>query len=186
LNAYAAASGKLLKSVELGTAVMAAPMTYRVSGVQYIAVMAGYGGGQIGAPLPENSAAYRHENTGRIIALKVGGSPVPLPPVVGPQPLPQPPAREGTRAQIDSGEILYNRFCSRCHVLGRGVLPDLRRLTPAKHQLFYDIVLQGMLAPLGMGRFDDVLKRSDAEAIHAYIVDQAWAGFAPDAPPAVH
>jgi quinohemoprotein ethanol dehydrogenase len=178
LNAYDAASGKLLRSVELGTSLMAAPMTYRVGGVQYIAVMAGYGGGQIGAPIPQNSAAFRYENTGRIIALKVGGGPVPLPETAGPQPLPRPPAREATPAQIDAGEILYNRFCSRCHVLGRGVLPDLRRLTPAKHQLFYDIVLKGMLAPLGMGRFDDVLTRSDAEAIHAYIVDQAWAGFA--------
>jgi quinohemoprotein ethanol dehydrogenase len=43
--------------------------------------------------------------------------------------------------------------------------------------LFYDIVLNGALAPMGMGRFDDVLERSDAEAIHAYIIDQAWSGF---------
>jgi quinohemoprotein ethanol dehydrogenase len=157
---------------------MAEPITYRVGGIQYIAVMAGYGGGQIGAPLPENSAAYRFGNEGRIVALKIGGGPVPLPARVVSQPLPQPPAREGTRAQIAAGEILYNRFCSRCHVLGRGVLPDLRRLTPAKHQLFYDIVLNGVLAPLGMGRFDDVLERSEAEAVHAYIVDQAWAGIA--------
>ena len=178
LNVYAANSGKLLKRVELGTSVMAAPMTYRVGGVQYIAVMAGYGGGQIGAPLPDNSAAYRYGNEGRIIALKIGGGPVPLPAQVVSQPLPRPPAREGTRAQIDAGEVLYNRFCSRCHVFGRGVLPDLRRLTPAKHQLFYGIVLHGVLAPLGMGRFDDVLERSDAEAIHAYIVDQAWQGIA--------
>jgi quinohemoprotein ethanol dehydrogenase len=176
LNVYAANSGKLLKRTELGGSVMAAPMTYRVGGIQYIAVMAGYGGGQIGAPLPGNSAAYRYGNEGRIIALKVGGGPVPLPAKVLWQPLAQPPAREGTRAQIDAGEVLYNRFCSRCHVLGPGVLPDLRRLTPAKHQLFYDIVLKGMLAPLGMGRFDDVLTHADAEAIHAYVVDQAWAG----------
>jgi quinohemoprotein ethanol dehydrogenase len=178
LNIYAANSGKLLKRAELGSSIMAAPMTYRLRGVQYIAVMAGYGGGQIGAPLPENSAAYRYGNEGRIIALKIGGGRVPLPAKVVFQALPQPPAREGTRAQIDAGEVLYNRFCSRCHVLGRGVLPDLRRLTPAKHQLFYDIVLRGVLAPLGMGRFDDVLKRSDTEAIHAYIVDRAWAAIA--------
>jgi quinohemoprotein ethanol dehydrogenase len=178
LNVYAADSGTLLGRTELGTSVMAAPITYRLGGVQYIAVMAGYGGGQIGAPLPENSAAYRYANEGRVIALKIGGGAVPLPAKVVSQPLPQPPAREATPAQIDAGEILYNRFCSRCHVLGRGVLPDLRRLTPAKHQMFYDIVLKGMLAPLGMGRFDDVLKRSDAEAIHAYIVEQAWSGIA--------
>jgi quinohemoprotein ethanol dehydrogenase len=177
LNIYSADSGNLLKSVELGSSVMAAPMSYRVGGIQFIAVMAGYGGGQIGAPLPENSAAYRYGNNGRIIALKLGGGSVPMPPDVITQPLPQPPPREGTRAQIDAGEVLFSRFCSRCHVLGRAVLPDLRRLTPEKHQLFYDIVLKGALAPLGMGRFDDVLGRADAEAIHAYIVDEAWSGF---------
>jgi quinohemoprotein ethanol dehydrogenase len=178
LNVYAASTGQLLKRTELGSSIMAAPMTYRVGNIQYIAVMAGYGGGQIGAPLPDNSAAYRYGNEGRIIALQIGGGPVPLPPTVVAQPVPRPPAHEGTRAEIDAGDVLYNRFCSRCHVFGRGVLPDLRRLTPAQHQLFYDIVLKGMLAPLGMGRFDDQLTRSDAEAIHAYIVDQAWAGSA--------
>jgi quinohemoprotein ethanol dehydrogenase len=176
LNVYDASSAKRLASVQLGGSIMAAPMTYRVHGIQFIAVMAGYGGGEIGAPLPENSAAYRYGNQGRIIALKLGGGAVPLPATVVTPPLPRPPAPEGTRAQIDAGEILYNRFCSRCHVLGRGVLPDLRRLTPEKHRLFFDIVLNGILAPLGMGRFDDVLTRSDAQAIHAYIVDQAWAG----------
>jgi len=177
LNIYSADSGNLLKRVELGSSVMAAPMSYRVGGTQFIAVMAGYGGGQIGAPLPENSAAYRYGNNGRIIALKLEGGPVPMPPNVITQPLPKPPAREGTRAQIDAGEVLFNRYCSRCHVFGRAVLPDLRRLTPEKHQLFYDIVLNGVLTPLGMGRFDDVLGRPDAEAIHAYIVDEAWNGF---------
>jgi hypothetical protein len=30
-----------------------------------------------------------------------------------------------------------------------------------------------------MGRWDDVLSRSDAEAIHAYIVDEAWKAYRP-------
>jgi len=54
------------------------------------------------------------------------------------------------------------------------VLPDLRALSPGRHQAFYDIVLKGALAPVGMGRFDDVLTRANAEAIHAYIVSEAW------------
>ena len=28
-----------------------------------------------------------------------------------------------------------------------------------------------------MGRWDDVLSRSDAESIHAYIVDEAWKAY---------
>jgi quinohemoprotein ethanol dehydrogenase len=54
------------------------------------------------------------------------------------------------------------------------MLPDLRRLTPEKHSVFYEIVLNGALRPLGMGRFDDVLTREDAQAIHAYLIDEAW------------
>ena len=76
-----------------------------------------------------------------------------------------------------SPEVLYNRFCARCHELGRGVLPDLRSLSPGLHQSFYDIVLKGILAPVGMARWDDVLSRADAESIHAYIVDEAWKAY---------
>ncbi len=76
--------------------------------------------------------------------------------------------------EIDAGEVLYNRFCARCHVFGRGLLPDLRQLPPEIHSIFYDIVLKGAFQPKGMARWDDVLSRTDAEAIHAYLVDQAW------------
>ena len=31
----------------------------------------------------------------------------------------------------------------------------------------------GAYAPKGMGRFDDVLSAADADAIHAYLIDQA-------------
>src|SRR6202035_4504278 len=55
LVSYAADSGKLLKQIEVGTSIMAAPMTYRVDGVQYISVMAGYGGGLLFLPFPLDS-----------------------------------------------------------------------------------------------------------------------------------
>jgi quinohemoprotein ethanol dehydrogenase len=74
---------------------------------------------------------------------------------------------------IERGELLYNRYCSRCHVFGRGLLPDLRRLSSTTHELFDDIVRGGLYRGKGMGRWDDVLTRSDSDAIHAYLVDQA-------------
>jgi quinohemoprotein ethanol dehydrogenase len=179
LNVYAADSGTRLTRIDLGSSVMAAPMTYEIGGVQYVAVMAGYGGGDMGLPFPAGSAALRYGNAGRIIALRLDGGPVPHPPAVVPEPIPPPPPREGTHAQIAAGEVLYNRYCSRCHVFGPSVLPDLRRLSPQKHALFDSIVLEGALAPLGMGRFDDVLTRADAAAVHAYIVDEAWKATTP-------
>jgi quinohemoprotein ethanol dehydrogenase len=178
LNAYASDSGRRVASVQVGSSMMAAPITYRVNGTQYIAIMAGYGGGATitGTPLDPASAAYRFGNEGRIIALKIGGPAPPLPPARTDPPLPDPPPRPAAQAhaQIAEGEVLYNRYCSRCHVFGRGNLPDLRRMSPATHGIFNSIVLQGAYAPKGMGRFDDVLSPADAEAVHAYLIDQAW------------
>jgi len=177
LNVYSAESGVRLQRVDLGSSVMAAPMSYEIGGVQYVALMAGYGGGEMGAPFPDGSAARRFGNEGRIIALRLDGGAVPRPPEVVPAPIPQPPAHLGSRAQIRAGEILYNRYCSRCHVFGQGMLPDLRRLSAEKHARFDSIVLDGALSPLGMGRFDDVLRREDVVAIHAYVVDESWKAF---------
>jgi quinohemoprotein ethanol dehydrogenase len=175
LNAYSADTGKRLAAIALGSSKMAAPMTYRVNGTQYIAIVAGYGGGGVilGAPLDPESAAYRYGNEGRVIVLKIGGPPPPLPPLRTDPPLPEPPPRP-RNAPIAAGEVLYNRFCSRCHVMGRGNLPDLRRMQPATHTIFNAIVLGGAYTAKGMGRFDDVLSPADAEAVHAYLIEQAW------------
>jgi quinohemoprotein ethanol dehydrogenase len=176
LNAYSAQTGSPIASLALGSSMMAAPITYRVNGTQYIAIVAGYGGGGVilGAPLDPASAAYRYGNDGRIIVLKIGGPPPPIPPLYTETPLAQPPARPTDAAQIAAGEVLYSRYCARCHVMGRGILPDLRRLEPETHGLFNAIVLGGLYKEKGMARFDDVLSAANAEAIHAWLIDQAW------------
>jgi quinohemoprotein ethanol dehydrogenase len=174
LSVYAADTGKLLKQVDVGTSVMASPMTYRVNGVQYLSVMAGSGGGMMGLPFPKDSAAYRYGNAGRIVTFRLDGGATPKPPPVGEAPLASRPAREGSAAQIAQGEVLYNRYCGRCHAFGRGLLPDLRRMSPATQQMFYEIVLNGAYSTKGMARWNDVISRGDAEAIHAYLVDQTW------------
>ncbi|HTB30365.1 MAG TPA: PQQ-dependent dehydrogenase, methanol/ethanol family [Steroidobacteraceae bacterium] len=176
LNAYGSDTGERLASIPLGTSMMAAPMTYRVNGVQYVAIIAGYGGGAVitGYPLDPASAAYRYGNEGRIIALKVGGPPAPLPHLRTDSPFPDLPPRPTDQRQIAAGEVLYNRYCSRCHVMGRGNLPDLRRVEPGTHALFSTIVLGGAFAAKGMGRFDDVLSPADVDAIHAYVIDGGY------------
>lgn len=174
LNAYAADTGRRLASIALGSSIMAAPMTFRIDGVQYVAVMAALGGGELAVPFDPVTAAYRYGNEGRIIVLKVGGAEPILPPVFSASPPAQLPPRPVAGPQLAEGEVLYNRFCSRCHVFGRGVLPDLRRLDPATHQIFDVIVRGGAYASKGMGRFDDVLSEADVHAVHAYLIDQAW------------
>lgn len=182
LSVYAADTGRLLKRLDVGTSIMAAPMTYRVKGVQYVAVMAGYGGGVLFLPFPRESAAYRYGNANRIVAFRLDGGAVPKPAPLSDEPPPTPPAREGDAATVARGELLYNRYCGRCHAFGRALLPDLRRLSPATHGIFYDIVLRGAYQGKGMARWDDVLTEADAHAIHAYLVDQAWQLAQPLAP----
>ncbi len=174
LNAYAAKSGKLLKRIDVGTSIMAAPMTYRAGGVQYVSVMAGYGGGMLYAPFPKASAAYRFGNEDRIVTFRLGGASTPIPPPFHPAPLPKLPPPTGAPKQIARGDVLYNRYCSRCHVFGRGLLPDLRRSPPALSPAIYAIVLRGALQAKGMGRFSSELTHADVAAIQAYLIDQAW------------
>ncbi len=177
LSIYQADGGRLLKQIDVGTSIMAAPMTYRVKGVQFVSVMAGYGGGVLYAPFPAESAARKYGNANRIVTFRLDGTAVPKPAALTDVVFPEPPQPEGTAAQIASGEVLYNRYCARCHAFGPGLLPDLRRLSAPTHKLFYEIVLNGAYQAKGMARWDDVLSRADAEAIHAYLVDQAWQAF---------
>ena len=175
---YAADTGKVLKVIPTGSHILAAPMTYVVNGEQYVAVQVGYGGAAITiGPIPPSSAALKHQNVNRIVAFKLGGGPVPMPPPRDDGPIPLPPTQQVSAASITAGEIKFVEECSRCHVLGPSSTPDLRRLGPELHAAFKDIVLRGVLAPTGMERFDDLISEEDADNIHAYLIDQAWSAY---------
>ena len=175
---YAADSGKVLKTIQTGSHIMAAPMTYAVGGVQYVAVQVGYGGTAMGVgPMPPTSAAVKYENTNRIIAFKLDGGPVPTPDARGDEPFPRPPENTASPEQIVQGEIKFTEQCNRCHVFGPSITPDLRKLPSEVHTEFKNIVLKGDFAPLGMESFADVLSEADVDAIHAYLIDQAWQGY---------
>jgi quinohemoprotein ethanol dehydrogenase len=174
-NVYAAQDGRLLKSIDTGSSMLAAPMAYKVDGVQYVAVAAGWGGG--GWPyVPPYSAAYRYGNANRILVFRLdGGSvkiPDPLPALtVAPSPPPQAPAV--TPAVIARGRTLFYANCAICHSnQPRSISPDLRRLDTGAHQVFNQILLGGALVPAGMPRWDDLLTVQDANAIHAFLIDE--------------
>jgi quinohemoprotein ethanol dehydrogenase len=175
---YAADSGKVLKTIPTGSHIMAAPMTYSVNGEQYVAVQAGYGGAAITVgSIPRSSAAVKYQNVNRIIAFKLGGPAVPTPAQRVATPLEKPPAQNASSESIRAGEAKFVQECSRCHVLGPSVTPDLRNLSPGLHAAFKAIVLRGAVAPTGMERFDDVLDEKDVDNIHAYLIDQAWKAY---------
>jgi quinohemoprotein ethanol dehydrogenase len=174
LNAYAAETGALLASINVGTGMMAAPISYAVDGEQYIAIMAGFGGA-VGWYYPSGSAAFRYGNEGRIVAFKLGGGAVPLPPKIDRnKPIPEPPQMASSPGQIERGRELFDRArCSWCHVEGPGPVPNLLEMAPEKHALFEQIVLGGALESKGMASFADVLSKEDARAIHAFIVEES-------------
>jgi quinohemoprotein ethanol dehydrogenase len=175
LRVYDKASGRLIKSIETGTTIMAAPMTYRVKGVQYVAVMAAWGGG--GYPyVPPYAAAYKRGNQGRLLVFKLGGVAVPLPPELPPLDVAgeAPPQLPGvTPATIANGQqLFFATGCALCHSnQHRSITPDLRRMSPETHKAFNDILLKGALVQNGMPRWDDRLKPADANAIHAWLID---------------
>jgi len=174
--AYAADSGKTLKTIDTGTATMAAPMTYEVDGTQYVAVMQGHGGsfmnGVAGTP------TLNYLNEGRILVMKLGGAEqIPKPALKPVEPRREPPPQQGTPQQVAAGRTLFNTWCAECHTLGvASVTPDLTRLNRGivSGEVFKAIILKGALVPLGMARFDDVLTEADADTLHAFLVDRSW------------
>ncbi|MEY3906747.1 MAG: hypothetical protein RIR59_1570, partial [Pseudomonadota bacterium] len=66
----------------------------------------------------------------------------------------------------------FTSNCVLCHAnQHRSITPDLRRMQPGTHQAFRQIVLNGLLLPNGMPRWDDVLSDQDVDALHAYLID---------------
>ena len=176
---FDAADGRLLKSIDTQSSIMAAPMTYQIAGVQYVAVMAGWGGGGWPIGHPE-SAAARYGNEGRILVFKLdGAAPRKLPPLPPAGPIPQPPAQAGTPADIARGGALFDQHCGACHTnMDASTSPDLRRMTPQVHAAFHQIVLGGALKTAGMPAWADVLTPADADALHAYLISLARDAYA--------
>jgi quinohemoprotein ethanol dehydrogenase len=179
LYAFDAHNGAVLAKINVGTSIMAAPMTYEVDGIQYVAVMAGFGGA-LGEAQPAGTGAYRYGNAGRIVALKLGGGPVPVPPEMNhAKAFPHPAVdRFGTPEQIQHGVDLIKRNCSHCHVNETsGAVPDLRRMSTETFRQFDDIVLHGARASKGMGNFSSLLSPADSFDIRAAIIDEAWEAY---------
>jgi quinohemoprotein ethanol dehydrogenase len=166
-------TGEVLWQIETGSTIMAAPMTYRVDGVQYVAVQTGWGGGGWGF-VPGYAAAYSKGNANRLLVFRLGGGPVPVPddlPPLEPAPAP-PPQFEGVTPEILAmGNALFTQNCMICHSnQPRAPLPDLRRMAPNIHAGFDQILLQGLFVPQGMPSFADRLTPDQVRAIQAYLI----------------
>ena len=47
-------------------------------------------------------------------------------------------------------------------------------MTAETHGKFNQIVLEGLYLEKGMASFADLISKDEADAIHAYLIDEAW------------
>ena len=172
--AYAADTGRKLWSFDAGIGIMAPPITYAVNGRQYVAVMAGYGGGygistavaDMAGPRPmgrlfvfalDAKAPYKFERIAPAPAVVVAGNWSP--------------------AVVAHGGQIFESTCAVCHgatARSSGVVPDLRRSSvTADKDAWHEVVINGALTSNGMISFKRWLTPADSEAVRAYIAVRA-------------
>jgi PQQ-dependent dehydrogenase (methanol/ethanol family) len=165
---YRADNGEKLWEMPIQTGAVAGPISYEVDGEQYIAVAAGWAGSMV---IIGGGLTPVHQAPARLLAFKLGGTAA-LP---APEPLPAlaAPASSASAQTIARGQSLYGQWCRICHggnVVSSGMTPDLRYMSAETHASFNDIVVRGVRP--GMPPFADVLSDSDADAIHAFLIDR--------------
>jgi outer membrane protein assembly factor BamB len=195
--AYAADTGKKLWSIQTKSAIDSIPVTFSVNGEQYVITSVGWGSGsRLFAPARTMATPESKRGPERLYAFKLGGNvPFPTPQIVVP-PVPKPPEQKATLETIQKGEKLYVSFyCEGCHSPGidgsgawveDGAVPDLRYAPPEVHKDWYQIVMGGSHWSKGMPGLADPPKFAfpnahltvqEADAIHAYVISQAWKAY---------
>ena len=178
LYAHDARTGEELWSADTQTGAMAPPISYSIDGEQYIAVAVGFGGG-----FAAQGGAIAHHwqtpNISRVLVYKLGGAEQ-LPAITTSATTTraithtEPPSAPDET--IAHGQVVYQRHCAYCHGDGLrtgGLIPDLRSSPEAIHQVWSNIVLDGLLSRTGMVGFKDYIDADDAEAIRQYVLAEA-------------
>ena len=172
--AYRATDGEQIWRFDAGTGIMAPPVTYTIDGVQYVTVMAGWGGSAGLMNTPAVGAAK--PGYGRILTFALNGSATLKPLSFGRKdpPVPVITAKQNPRL-VHQGALLFNGNCFSCHGLNAvaGPLPDLRYSSKEVLDSFVSIVLDGARASDGMPSFKKILTPKEVDAIRAYIIARA-------------
>jgi len=172
LVALRADTGEELWKYRTPNAILQGPISYAVEGEQYIAAASGAGGASI---IAGGEPAHARQ-VGRILAFRLGGT-AQLPPDPDLAPRPVLPTYQPPAAQIAEGKERYARLCGRCHglnMLAANIVPDLRRSAAiADKDGWSAIVLGGALESKGMVSWSRFLTPEGAEAIRAYVTDEA-------------
>jgi quinohemoprotein ethanol dehydrogenase len=169
-NAYDASSGAELWSFRQERGIMAGPISFRAGGVQYVAVLAGYGGSM--GMASQTDWMRRPPPNGMLLVFRIGGTAelAPLPPV---EPRPYATSDEAfSPEQIAMGQGQYLAFCTICH--NGPVNPDLMKSPVATDAAAWNaVVMDGILAQRGMIAFAPWIDAQQSEAIRAYVLTEA-------------
>ena len=169
LIAVNANTGKILWQSNLGSGIIAAPISYEIDGKQYITIAAGWGG-VVGLW----SKFTEQINPGTIYTFALDSNKaMPAFAKTAPKELINLPFT-ATKEEIQHGGLLYGQFCSVCHGGvaddDYGVIPDLGYSAEATHKILKDIVLKGALENKGMPNFSSRLSEKDVTEIQSYIL----------------
>lgn len=175
--AYNAETGEPLWKFFTQTGVMAAPITYRLDGEQYVAVASGWGGGYVlgyGGVLPTGSTP----KIGRVMVFKLGATEQ-LPAIPASQIVDRevPELLDVSPETLQRGAHAYANACVVCHgdqAYSSGLIPNLRysKIT-SNAEAWRNVVLDGTLAKRGMPNFSAGLDAETTEAIRAYVISEA-------------
>ncbi|MEQ9464797.1 MAG: PQQ-dependent dehydrogenase, methanol/ethanol family [Haliea sp.] len=172
--AYRADTGAELWRFDAQTGVMAAPVTYRLDGVQYVAVVAGWGG-SLALVGGEALKAGPIPNRSRLLVFRLGASEQLPAPTTTPLVF-DPPELTASAAELLDGQRNYLTFCVFCHgdgAVSGGATPDLRAMTAATHERWDSIVRGGSHWQNGMVGFAGVLDEKQSENIRQYTIERA-------------
>ncbi len=176
-RAYAADTGKQLWSFPTQTGVIAAPISYSVNGVQYVAILAGWGGSWdlTSGDVSRQTGLVR--NISRMLVFKAGGTAtLPAPPPMSKAVL-DPPPLTGTALQVSDGAALYSNKCIFCHgvaAVAGALVPDLRHSVALdKPKLWQEIVHDGLLKERGMVGWAAEFTPTQIENIRHYVISRA-------------
>lgn len=179
LAAYRAQDGKVMWRFDAQSPITAPPITFLTGGVQYVAVMVGYGGLAGFGPGALINADRSRRNISRLIVFRLDGkASLPPAPARDELPAPTPPAETIPPAEAEAGRHLFGRSCAVCHgadAISAGLAPDLPHSAALGKEVFNSILVDGALKDAGMASFADTLSATEIEQIRGYLVTRAQA-----------
>ena len=178
LMALDAKTGMRLWSAPTQTGVIAAPVSYMIDGVQYVAIAVGTGGSWAMSGARTNAKGNSLPNISRLLVYTLGGTAALPPPAPRPARTLAPPPATAAPDVVARGEGEYRTYCGRCHgpegAENFGILPDLRYSAAlGSREGWAAVVLGGAMKANGMASFAPVLDADQAEAVRAYVIAQA-------------